>query len=173
MPSPFSERCRNAKLPVDENVVYLAILFHDAGYGEDHGKKGFPHKEAHAAHIAAHELRKNGFDERLIEKVKAAVLGTHRDAILNSVEQKVVRAADLSNIASDYEVFRKDAENLRKEHKLMTGTTLNEVDWKKMIQSQVEFYLSQMINITSSPSMHTSEFHIRAKQNLDRFLTEE
>ena len=39
------ERCLKEGVPINGEVVYFALLFHDAGYHEDHINKGFTIKE--------------------------------------------------------------------------------------------------------------------------------
>ena len=165
-------RCRATKLPVNEDIVYYAVLFHDAGYRENHTGKGFATKEAYSAQIAERVLSEKGVDPTIIPSVKEAILGTQRDATLHTIEQKIVRAADLSAMASDYRGFRKDAEDLRTEYEILNGKKMSTPEWKQMVASHVEFYLSQIIHITSSESSNTSEFHIYAKDNLERLLKE-
>jgi hypothetical protein len=100
------ERCLKEDIPITGEVVYYALLFHDAGYHENHFSKGFTSKEEHSAHLAVQCLRAEAIPEDTIERVIAAILSTQRDAQFTSNEEKAVRAADLAGLASDYKNFR-------------------------------------------------------------------
>jgi predicted metal-dependent HD superfamily phosphohydrolase len=109
------ERCLREGVPINREVVYCALLFHDAGYHEDHIGKGFTSKEEYSAHLAVQCLRAEAIPEDTIKRVVAAILSTERDAQFTSNEEKAVRAADLAGLASDYKTFRSDVEKLRQE----------------------------------------------------------
>jgi hypothetical protein len=50
------ENCVNEGVPINGDVVYYALLFHDAGYHENHISKGFTSKEEYSAHLACSVL---------------------------------------------------------------------------------------------------------------------
>ncbi|MCB0404482.1 MAG: HD domain-containing protein [Bdellovibrionales bacterium] len=160
------DRCETAGVPADFNVVYYALLFHDAGYIDDHRAEGFESKEAYSAHIAERELRAQGVKADVIEKVKRTILSTERDASFETNEEKIVRAADLSEIAADFETFRRNTENLKKETEFLTGATISWDDWLGSVQRTIEFYCSQRIHITSSRGKTETSFHNQARKNL-------
>jgi hypothetical protein len=111
------ERCLREGVPIYGEVVYYALLFHDAGYHEDHISKGFTSKEEYSAHLAVQCLRAEAIPEDTIKRVIAAILSTERDAQFNSNEEKAVRAADHAGLASDYTTFRSDVESCAKNPK--------------------------------------------------------
>ena len=86
------ERCLREGVPISGEVVYCALLFHDAGYHEDHISKGFTSKEEYSAHLAVQCLRAKAIPEDTIKRVVAAILSTERDAQFTSNEEKAVRA---------------------------------------------------------------------------------
>ena len=86
------ERCLREGVPINREVVYCALLFHDAGYHEDHISKGFTSKEEYSAHLAVQCLRAKAIPEDTIKRVVAAILSTERDAQFTSNEEKAVRA---------------------------------------------------------------------------------
>ena len=95
------ERCREENIRIDTEVVYYALLFHDAGYQDDHLAHGFASKERYSVALAEPILRRHGVNATQVEKTVAAILATERDAVCVSAEQKAVRAADLSGLAAD------------------------------------------------------------------------
>lgn len=168
------KHCHEEGVRIDGQVVYYALLFHDAGYIEDHQRKGFKSKEAYSAQLAAQALRSCGVRESVIHKVEKAINSTRRDAPFVSAEEKAVRAADLSGLAADYEDFVADAEKLRQEHALMTGEEIPWAKWKRKVAETIRFYLTQEIHLTSyySDAQGRSIFHNRVKENLRRLLAE-
>jgi predicted metal-dependent HD superfamily phosphohydrolase len=168
------DRCLAQGVPINAEVVYYALLFHDAGYHENHINKGFTTKEEYSVHLAVQCLRAEAIPEDTIERVVAAILSTQRDAKFTSNEEKAVRAADLAGLAGDYKTFRSNAEKLRQEEETLTGCKMAWDEWKTCVKETIEFYLNQEIRLTRSDACadHAASFHTRAKQNLSRLLNE-
>jgi predicted metal-dependent HD superfamily phosphohydrolase len=169
------DRCLAEGVSINAEVVYYALLFHDAGYHENHINKGFTTKEEYSAHLADQCLRAEAIPEDTIERIAAAILSTQRDAKFTSNEEKAVRAADLAGLAGDYKTFRSNAEKLRQEEETLTGRKVAWDEWKIAVKETVSFYLSQEIRFTQSDTCanHAARFYTRAKQNLSRLLGEE
>jgi predicted metal-dependent HD superfamily phosphohydrolase len=163
------ERCLKQGVPIDAEVVYYALLFHDAGYHENHISKGFTTKEEYSAHLAVQCLRAEAISEHIVKKVVAAILSTQRDAQFTSSEQKAVRAADLAGLASDYDTFRSNVEKLHQECEMLTGRRVAWEEWKSSVKETISFYLSQEIGLAQSDAL----FYARAHQNLSRLLRED
>lgn len=152
--------CKKDCVIVDEAVVYYAILFHDAGYIENHFEKGFESKEEYAAFLAEETLRNFKFSDELIGRIKTAIVGTKDAGDFLTNEAKVVRAADLAGLAGDYKIFKENAKKLRKE-------------WKMNTIKLIEFYLDQDIRLTKAHDVNgESAFHKKVKENLKRFLND-
>ena len=161
-------------MPLDEKVVYYALLFHDAGYHEDHLTRGFDTKEAYSADLSEHALRDHGVDEETIGKVKAAILSTHIDARCHSNEDKAVRASDLSGLAAEYSVFKLNAIRLRQEHELMHAESVSWDDWKLGVKERLEQFLKEELELTSDyrDVNGNSVFHIRTMENIKTLLAD-
>ena len=168
------ERCLKEGVPIDGEVVYYALLFHDAGYHENHISKGFTSKEEYSARLAVQCLRAEAIPEGTIERVVAAILSTQRDAQFTSNEEKAVRAADLAGLATDYKTFRSDVEKLRQESEMLTGRKVVWDEWKTSIEQTIRFYLSQEIHFTQPNACvdDAATFYAQANQNLSRLLSE-
>ena len=168
------EDCRRENIPIDQGVVYCALLFHDAGYHQDHERMGYTHKEALSAHIARTVLEKHSQPSEFIERVEKAILCTIRDASCLTTEDNAVRAADLSKLAADYSVFRHNTELLKQEYEILFGQPITWEEWKKRSTNIIELFLSQEFRLTryySGPAGH-SPFHKKVKQNLRQLNTE-
>lgn len=167
-------RCQASNIEVDSDVIRYSILFHDAGYHENHEEKGFENKEEYSAYLAEKSLRSIGVSEEIIGKVKSCIVSTHKDAEFNTTEEKIVRAADLVGLAGEYEYFRDNAMKLKEEAEMMSGNKISLEDWKRMVGSIIGFYLSQDIRLTECyrDEEGGSRFHKKTRSNLDRFLAE-
>lgn len=168
------DRCREEGIRIDEVVVYYALLFHDAGYHEDHLGKGYRSKEDYSADLAASSLKEHGVPMRTIQKVMAAIRATQRDAQFTTSEQKAVRAADLAGLAADYPVFRANTEKLRAEYQMLTGKHLTWEEWIDYASETVRFFLAQEIRLTSYFADKDGEslFHKRARANVETLRAE-
>ncbi len=170
----ITARCLEEGIRVEHRVVYYALLFHDAGFSEDHLALGFETKEAYSADLAADKLQQIGVGRKIIEKVVAAILSTHKDASFVTVEQKAVRAADLSGLAATYDIFRENTANLKIEHEDFIGESLTWPEWVSNANKTIRFYLSQEIRLTSYfVNEHgESAFRQAVRENLERLVAE-
>ncbi len=167
-------RCREESVAIDEHVVYYALLFHDAGYHEDHFRKGFPTKEAYSVALAEAALIPRGVAAATVQKVAAAILATQRNAQFVTVEQKAVRAADLAGLAAEYGVFRSNTEKLKHEYELLTGRAITWDEWIDMADEVLSYFLTQDIRLTRyyADEHGNSIFHMRTRANLNRLRAE-
>ena len=173
------QRVKKDGIKVDELVVKHAVLFHDAGYDKDPKKLGFDDKEEYSASIATKELSKLRYPKNHVDKVASCILATKRHGNFKTVEQKIVRAADLAGLMSDYRTFRENTLALKREYEFFTGKRVTEAIWKeqlKELRNTMNFYLSQDINLTAEhddPKTGESIFHRNLKRNFARFLEDE
>lgn len=170
----ITRRCMEEGIRVDHEVVYYALLFHDAGFRENHVALGFATKEAYSADLATLQLGARDVLRRTIDKVVAAILSTHKEASFVTVEQKTVRAADLSGLAADYDTFVKNSADLKTEHEMFNSTILTWREWVNHTSGTIRFYLSQEIRLTSYfvNEMGESAFHQAVRMNLERLVAE-
>lgn len=168
------QKCIDEGIRVDAQIVYYALLFHDAGFLDDHHALGFATKEAYSADLAATHLARRQVARNTIDKVVAAILSTHKDASFITAEQKAVRAADLSGLAADYERFARNSANLKAEYELLNGKHLDWPKWVENASATIRFYLSQEIRLTTyfSDGEGRSRFHNAVQKNLDRLIAE-
>ncbi|HSX48165.1 MAG TPA: hypothetical protein VLF41_01510 [Candidatus Nanoarchaeia archaeon] len=160
-------------LPIDDKIVMLALLFHDAGYHEDHASKGFDSKEAYSAHLAKQQLAKLGLDDQLISSITQAIMSTHKDAVAVTNEDKVVRLADVANIAGDYQQFITNTRKLKLEFESMNHRTMSWEDWKQFNLAILECYLKQDLDQSGLyQEANGSSFIAKARSNLDRLKQE-
>ncbi len=167
------DRCNRHGIFPDRAVVKCAIYFHDAGYAEDSLRKGFASKEAYSASLATSELLALGHPQEFVERVAGCIMATRADAQFETIEQKVVRAADLAGIAADYPAFKSNADALRAEAELLTGRPMSGKEWTERTEKVLGHYLSQDIRLTPEHDRDGhSVFHEAASENLRRYLKE-
>jgi predicted metal-dependent HD superfamily phosphohydrolase len=168
-------RCREEGITVDDAVVYYALLFHDTGYHEDHIALGFQSKEAYSADLAEQKLRGNGIDQDIIGKIKTAILATHVDAACQTNEDKIVRLADLSQLAADYATFKRNTLNLKKELEIISNKEVSWSDWKEMAVDRISLFLREEMNVTSDyyDEGGGSVFMKNTKANLDALMSDD
>ncbi len=168
------ERCRAEHIRIDTAVIYYALLFHDAGYHEDHRRLGFATKERYSAELATGVLREFNVAAEQIRKTVGAIIATERDATFLSAEQKAVRAADLAGLAAPYPQFLGSSLKLMREHELLNHTTLSWSQWQQISQQVLGFYLTQEIRLTSyfHDDAGESAYHRAVRENLFRLQAE-
>ena len=168
------QACRAEHIPIQEPVVYYASLLHDAGYHQDHTARGYPNKEAYSADLAGHILSNRGFPDILIRQVRQAIMATQEIPCLETAEDCAVRAADLFNLAAEYEVFFSNAKRLHQEIALLQGRAIPWEKWKELVNQKLTIFLSQDIPLTEYFRGRPGEsvFHRRLQANLSRFNTE-
>lgn len=167
-------QCMLEGIRVDPQVVYLALLFHDAGYHQDHKTLGYDSKEAYSADLAIDCLRRRKLPAASIRKIAGAILSTRRDAKFITSEQKAVRAADLSGLAANYVTFRDNTLKLKAEHEILTSGRVSWQDWLPHVCDTVRFYSSQQIRLTSYfvNDNGESKFQRAVRRNLRRLEEE-
>ena len=168
------ERCKREDVALDEKAVYYALLFHDAGYHEDHIAKGYETKEAYSADLAQQALRDYGIDEETIKKVESAILCTHVNAQCQSNEDKAVRASDLSGFTADYGIFKLNSVRLWEEQELMHGKSIDWDDWILGVKDTLELFLREELELTSDYYNEdgNSVFHIQTRENIETLLAD-
>jgi hypothetical protein len=168
------DKCKREGVALDENVVYYALLFHDAGYHEDHRAKGYETKEAYSANLAQQALRDYGIDEETIKKVESAILCTHMDARCQSNEDKAVRASDLSGFTAEYGIFKLNSVRLWEEQELMHGKSIDWDDWILGVKDTLELFLREELELTSDyyNKGGNSVFHIQTRENIETLLAD-
>ena len=163
-------QCRIEGIAVDDEIVYYAILLHDAGFHEDHRSLGFASKEAYSAHLAGELLQERGVGKDVITRVQAAILGTHVDAHCRSNEDKLVRLADLSGMAADYPRFKADTLALKCEAEMLNGGRIGWEEWKAQAGTRINEYLQQDLDLLSDyyDADGNSIFRRKVQDNVDR-----
>lgn len=168
------DQCRQASIPVDEGVVFYALLFHDAGYHEDHIAKGFDTKEAYSADLAESILTQHGLLADTVDKIKQAIICTHFSKSCVSNEDKVVKNSDLSGLRSEYQAFKQTSVRLLEEYNLLHKEQVEWNDWKHMAANRLEKYLDERIFLTRDSFDENGHciFIEKARDNIEKLLAD-
>ena len=149
--------------------MYLAILFHDAGYFEDHERLGFETKEKYSANLAESVLSRDDYPQLEIEAVKNAIISTEKNATFETAEQQAVRAADLFGMAASYDVFLLNNIKLKKEHEYLSKSIISWGAWRKVSIDVVKDFVAQDIPLIP----HSLFLAKPCKYQLFRFVKQE
>lgn len=105
-------------------AVQFAALFHDTGF-----EKGPENHELRSAKNAEDYLFDNGFDQSLIQKVRACILATKMDVAATDHLPQILQDADLSGLAS--KKFFEITERLRQERNNLDNHKISKSEWNK------------------------------------------
>lgn len=167
------ESCVAEGIGVRREVVYYALLFHDAGYHESHAALGFATKEAYSAHLARRSLGARGVAPEIIGAVERGILATERVASCDCPEEAVIRMADLAGIGADYSVFLANTVALWDEMAVLYGQRSAWPDWCAKTHEILSGYLKDRIELTREfKPDEVAGFFARARANLERLRKE-
>jgi len=166
--------CLKQNININPEIVYLAVLFHDAGYYKNHADLGFKTKEAYSAELAGEVLSQYHYSESDIGRIKEAILSTEKNATFETPEQKAVRAADLAGMADSYSFFLTNNLRLKAEYELLNNSSLSWDNWKKASTNLVEEFVSSEIYLTDyfRKRGETSPFEDAVRKNLTELSLE-
>lgn len=170
------EQCEKEGIVINKEVVKTALLFHDAGYHENHKEKGFLDKEAYSASIAQQEMEKIGYSSEFISEVKMSIMTTMKNGEPATNEQKLTRISDISNLFGKYEKFMDYNILLKKEVKYMNNKSYSWSEWKNIMKNVMEFYASQDKDMAIDNVRNEKikiNFSEGINKNLKKFLSED
>lgn len=107
--------CEDNGLEPNEKVVFAAGLLHDAGFDVPVSDHGLRSKEEFSAQTAEMILGNHGYTDSEIEHVAACIRSTERGVMCESIEAKILRRADLSNLTGDLEILFEHSRDLWQE----------------------------------------------------------
>lgn len=161
----LADRCANYGVVASEEVLVWAGLGHDAGLDENPRKYGMRLPEEVSAFLTVGEMRKLGYPENIIRAVSDAIIPTSDKVMPVTTEAKLVRAADLSRMASTYDNYREDYDRLVEEFGFASAWDFFWPNLSAMVQ-----YLWPEIHLTPEywNINHTSDWHSGVAANIIR-----
>lgn len=169
-------------IPVNRSVVKTAAFVHDAGYPFNHqviqvnpgnGFQGCQSKERMTSLLVMAGLRQFGLPDEFIRAVGYAVDGSNPEGSIDTLEAKILRAADLGGLMQGYEGFSKDWEALRIESAIAQGKPeVDPITFARGVVAYLNLFL--MVRIELTPHYYdangASAFHAIALGNIIRKL---
>lgn len=162
------ERCKKAGISVEELVVELGALLHDALSDVDPKLFGHDSSESLAAFVSKNLLINLGVPLETAEKVSQGIKATNALVNPQTVEEKILRAADLREMSASYNEFRANSLKLKHEAELRRGVTIDL--WSSTVSQckYLQLYLWRMIELTPDAldSDGRSVWHTIAMRNI-------
>ncbi len=115
----LARRAQEYGQPVDTVAVEHAALLHDAHYQISPAMMGMPFREDVHMHFAYNTLRMLGAPDPHALRVARIILATNSMIEPNTIEEKIMRAADLSKLHGNYAEFVAGSERLHREGNLL------------------------------------------------------
>ena len=166
--------CKKNGIDFNEAVIYHAILFHDAGYHENHKEYGYDSKESYSASLAGDILTQEAYSEIHIRQVKQAIMATHMDGQCESIEDQVVRAADLYGLMAAYADFREKSVALYHEKQMLNGVNISWDEYKEEVCTIINRFLKHKIELSIGLYQGEPDKFCRATySNLDLLMKEQ
>jgi len=168
------ERCRDADMDIEAAIVYPAALFHDAAYHEDYRQHGYDSKEAYSAALAVRVMHHYGYANARIHAVRSAILSTECGVACESIEARLVRAADLSGLGTSYRLFIQNALRLWREDIILSGRDVSWDSWRDQAVGVLEQFLDEDLGL--SPACYAPDgeawLNKHGRENLERLRCE-
>ncbi len=139
--------CGENGLVVDQEVVELAVLLHDALFDVPEDIHPHQSKEEFSAAVTADVLQGFPVSADKTSHVQACILSTQRGVQCTSPEAIVVRRADLANVADNFDVFMENAGKLLKEFRRINGKDMPIEQWVNGIKQNLDDYFSENLSL--------------------------
>lgn len=166
--------CKENSLVVDEDVVEAAALLHDGGYADSYDITCFSSKEAYAANLANDILVTLGMPQQKINKVVSAIMSTKVGVKPITLEEKIIRRADLENIVSNAEIFIRNNLLILDEYSALNGSRPSAEEWAALSYAILSSYLKDDVVLGEFDRGKSGEsvFYERATKNVKLLLPE-
>lgn len=161
------EKASRHGISLKKDVLLVAAAWHDAGFSEDHRKRGFPTKEHYSASLLEKYLEDKQVSKEDKDLMLAAILGTIHNAPRENLDILVLHRADISNIGESYSIFLKNNVSLWKEFEQLNSVA---IPWDEYIQASVA-YIEELPRL-GEPTHTRSSFDTRAKDNVAKLQIE-
>lgn len=164
---PLLERCLKYSIEVDETALRHGIICHDLLYPVDAVLLGYSSKEEFAAHYSYNLLRSLGAPESHARKVEKIINATHYLVEPVTIEEVLIRAADLRGISEEYTIFFKQTKRLYRERRKnsIRKVTFNEHLRQSFILLR-EYFRVMLVATPEATDVHGSTWHKQAMGNI-------
>jgi predicted metal-dependent HD superfamily phosphohydrolase len=122
-------------IKVNEPIVYVADIWHDAGYSDPEANN-FETKEHYSAFLAGQYLEQQDFPDWFKEGISDSILGTRHGVPRPKIEALVVHRSDILNLGGLGSIFLQNAEKIWREEMMLTGES---IPWEEFRQRTMKF----------------------------------
>ncbi len=163
----FIGRIQSESKCIDVDVLYVASLLHDIFYKAPFEQLGFSSREHLAGHRTYEILRTWGASEEFARAVERTIYATDFRTTALTLEEKVMKAADLFNIADAYDLFKANAMLLHQESQLVFGRSSSFADFVKGAINYLSLYAFREIDASQWARLPNgaSEWHVGFARN--------
>ncbi len=163
--------CKTFGVHVDELALDRAISLHDALLHIDPRLLNFRSPEEMAARLAHNFAVSIGCTQSEALKVERIIMATHAMIRPQGVEETIMRAADIRNLAQSFEKFTSNTLRLHREEELVRGVEVALDQWVGRSFHFLRHYLWPMLEITpmARDDAARSVWHVNSIGNLTRF----
>jgi hypothetical protein len=163
----FVRRIESEGKTVNKDALYVASLLHDIFYKAPYEKVGFSSREHLAGHRSYEFLRSEGADEEFARLVERTIYATDFRTTALTLEEKVMKAADLFNVGDLYSLFKENAHLLHEEQQLVTGNPSSFSTFVKGAINYLGLYAFREIDASQWARLRNgaSEWHVGFVQN--------
>lgn len=171
----LADVCEENGLTVNRKALVIGALFHDAGYFRNHNEEGFETKEEYSVFVMNAYASRYQLEGEGLELAESAIIATTRGSQVRTLEDKILRRADLMNIAGNYaEDFLSKTRLLHKEIETLSDKTVNIWDFAVEGIKILSDFLHDDLSFGEFDRINNrmSVFQFRAIENL-KHLTQE
>jgi predicted metal-dependent HD superfamily phosphohydrolase len=128
------------------NLLYVAGAYHDSGF-----LMKYKNNEPEGAKIAEMTLTRYGFTTDEIQKIKRFIMATEHSFIPTTIEEKIMKDADLSYLGSNSE-YQRQSDELRQEW-VNKNIVYSDSEWNEL---QIKFLKSHTFYTDSAKKLWDS-----------------
>lgn len=144
----IADRYLDAGIYIDRQAVDFGSILHDIHYDKYFNPKDYINLEEFQAAKSAEIIEHHGFSDDLIYEVREIVRGTAKNSTPSTLEGKIVRRADLSNVGGPYDRFVINAMKLLFEQKYLTGCTSTPSEWAELVCLNLHDFIDIDVSLT-------------------------
>lgn len=174
----LAQRAQESGAKVDAVALEHAALLHDAQYDQSPAALGMSSREHMHAAAAVSILRSLGSPEDHAQKVHTIIIATNARVEPQTIEEKLMRAADLFNLQNDYQQFRDNAYKLYQEAFSLHGQS-EPLTFSQFCRNQLRYlaiYALPLLHVTDMATQSAkgaSSWHEGFLRNAFRLFREE
>lgn len=143
----FADECEANGVYVNRFVLVASALYHDANYHEPLDTNTYETKEECSAAIATHDLTILGVDAATVEHVADCIRSTARGVSCKTIEAKILRKADLANLAGPFGEMIINSYNLFQEICAESGMSKGFLEFLGTVRLNIQEYLDEDISL--------------------------